>query len=622
MNDAVWVDIAQAAENGSSRPSQSAGELPPSPIATATVAGDVPRRSRSPGWAGKSEDVAFAPFLFHDALGAVVAPPVGRNRRISSNEQPRWNDANLDMNWLQPGQVLELPVLTGPGRHQPHVVHQPRRVGQRTERLEHSHLLGRPHRAGRGSAAGRFLRGGAGQAGCGGERAGPGVAHRFADLLLADAVRRVRPDRDHERQSGPRRGTVLAGRLGAAGSLPPDTPYFHAQYRQEYPAAAGQDYTIADLAGCGQFVGTVMSVTLAQDGWFGEGDDFFYIDGEEVPSLQGTGSEDYFNDAWGFRPRTGPWFGQPRWQGDRAGDSGVCYRWHVLDPVGFTKSLRVTIEHKGNYDDDLAGFYVERPEFVSSVAFWYQTGTPKRFAELPPWQQRRVPWQQQHLVRTFLAGGVDRRGQGRGADAGVLRRTSVAVLAECRNRGPLDSAVYRGRGRELRCAIDSSAGPAIRAVRHSHRRPARGGRGLPGDSRCRTGSAGLRLSAVQGTHTVIFQALDVAATGEQPTARPLAVEMLRLLQLPPPARREVKTHHEAHFVRLGIGRALYAYRLAYGKLPDSLETLVEVGIMPARYLKDENELPLKFRREGDFMVVESPAPNGWKHRWQGLDPRR
>ena len=109
---------------------------------------------------------------------------------------------------------------------------------------------------------------------------------------------------------------------------------------------------------------------------------------------------------------------------------------------------------------------------------------------------------------------------------------------------------------------------------------------------------------------------------EQPAAKPMAVEMLRLLKLPPPGGREVKTHNEAHFVRLGIGRALYAYRLAYGKLPDSLETLVESGIMPARYLKDENELPLKYRREGDFMVVESPAPNGWKHRWQGLDARR
>ena len=140
-----------------------------------------------------------------------------------------------------------------------------------------------------------------------------------------------------------------------------------------------------------------MSVTLGQDGWWGEGDDFFYIDGEEVPSLQGTGSEDYFNDAWGFRPRTSPWFGQPRWQGDNAGDSGVCYRWHVLDPVGFTKSLKVAIEHKGNRAEDIEGFYFERPDFLNSVAFWYQTGEPKLFGSLPPYPERRVPWQQHHL---------------------------------------------------------------------------------------------------------------------------------------------------------------------------------------------------------------------------------
>ena len=102
----------------------------------------------------------------------------------------------------------------------------------------------------------------------------------------------------------------------------------------------------------------------------------------------------------------------------------------------------------------------------------------------------------------------------------------------------------------------------------------------------------------------------------------MAIEMLRLLKLPPAATREVKTHNEAHFVRLGIGRSLYAYRLAYGKLPDSLETLVRSGIMPKRYLNDENGLPLKYRREGEYIVVQSPAANGWKYRWQGLDPRR
>jgi hypothetical protein len=131
------------------------------------------------------------------------------------------------------------------------------------------------------------------------------------------------------------------------------------------------------------------------------------------------------------------------------------------------------------------------------------------------------------------------------------------------------------------------------------------------------------VSALQaGPHTLTWEAVAGAGAAPQGTAKPLAVEMLRLLKLPPPARREVKTHHEAHFVRLGIGRALYAYRLAYGALPDALPALVDAGILPARYLQDENGLPLKYWRDGDFMVVQSPAPGGWQHRWQGLDPRR
>ena len=105
-------------------------------------------------------------------------------------------------------------------------------------------------------------------------------------------------------------------------------------------------------------------------------------------------------------------------------------------------------------------------------------------------------------------------------------------------------------------------------------------------------------------------------------ARPLAVEMLRLLPLPPEATRAVKTRHEAHFIRLGIGRAVYAYRLAYGELPASLETLVEAGLLPARYLADENEKPLRCWREGDYLMVESTGAEPWKHRWQGLDARR
>jgi hypothetical protein len=114
----------------------------------------------------------------------------------------------------------------------------------------------------------------------------------------------------------------------------------------------------------------------------------------------------------------------------------------------------------------------------------------------------------------------------------------------------------------------------------------------------------------------------LSTPGEPDQAKPMAVEMLRLLKLPPKAIREIKTDNEAHFIRLAIGRSLYAYRLAYGHLPDSLETLVKSDFMPKRYLKDENNVPLKAWREGDYMVVESVGPVHWKHRWQGLDARR
>jgi hypothetical protein len=94
------------------------------------------------------------------------------------------------------------------------------------------------------------------------------------------------------------------------------------------------------------------------------------------------------------------------------------------------------------------------------------------------------------------------------------------------------------------------------------------------------------------------------------------------LKLPPEVNREVKTDNEAHFIRLGVGRAVYAYRLAYGELPSSLDILVQSGMMSDRYLTDENGFALKSRLEGEYFAVESTAPNGWKHRWLGLDARR
>ncbi|MBI3119039.1 MAG: DUF2961 domain-containing protein, partial [Candidatus Hydrogenedentes bacterium] len=79
------------------------------------------------------------------------------------------------------------------------------------------------------------------------------------------------------------------------------TAYFHAHYRQEHPTISRQNYLIAEIEGHGHYVGTVLNVRQHTPSWYGEGDDFFYIDGEETPRLTGTGTEDYFCDGWGFR---------------------------------------------------------------------------------------------------------------------------------------------------------------------------------------------------------------------------------------------------------------------------------------------------------------------------------
>ena len=168
-------------------------------------------------------------------------------------------------------------------------------------------------------------------------------------------------------------------------SLPKDTAYFHAMYRQEYPCVMGRNYLLADIVGRGHYVGTVQSVVNMSPGWYGEGDDFFFIDGETEPRLRGTGTEDYFCDGWGFRQHDGPFYGVPLWEGYAAGNRGSVYRWHIADPVAFKKSLRVEIEHKGSqeFPDKTGSGFIERDDLMSSVAYWYQTEPHKPWPALP-----------------------------------------------------------------------------------------------------------------------------------------------------------------------------------------------------------------------------------------------
>ena len=126
-----------------------------------------------------------------------------------------------------------------------------------------------------------------------------------------------------------------------------------------------------------------MSVIENAEGWWGEGDDMFFIDGEKLPSINGTGTEDYFLGAWDFggksfsygllgAPVVGPEKKDARWS---------VYRFHLDSPISFTKSLRATIEH-GHANDRGDNFY--------SVAYWYQSEPHAEFPALPP-VDSRVP---------------------------------------------------------------------------------------------------------------------------------------------------------------------------------------------------------------------------------------
>jgi hypothetical protein len=176
-------------------------------------------------------------------------------------------------------------------------------------------------------------------------------------------------------------------------SLPGDIAYFHAYYRQERPAVSGRPYEFLDVKGKGHYVGTVLNVLQSQVGWFGEGDDLFYVDGATHPQLYGTGTEDYFNDAWDLRVASGLWAATPVAEGVRLGARLTGVRWHVPDPIPFTTSLRAGIEHAGytyNPDGTLRSGFEERQDFFSSVAFWYQTDVNEDLPE-PPYGKARLP---------------------------------------------------------------------------------------------------------------------------------------------------------------------------------------------------------------------------------------
>lgn len=225
-----------------------------------------------------------------------------------------------------------------------------------------------------------------------------------------------------------------------------DTMYFHARYKQEFPVPEFQPYTVADIRGCGHYVGTVLSIQSCNGEWLGESDDRFYIDGEAAPSLVGTGMEDYFSDAWNLRLfsnlRAGVTIYEPKTLDQRM----TAYRWHVAAPITFRKSLRMEMERRSfmTFRNPETGRvetfdFKYRPDWLSSVAFWYATEPAPRFWEFPPVEERLNPEimveTSQHIDSIRHSEGVRvvrRSNRAMGATGGASRKKMTYV----ENDGP------------------------------------------------------------------------------------------------------------------------------------------------------------------------------------------
>ena len=189
---------------------------------------------------------------------------------------------------------------------------------------------------------------------------------------------------------------------------PEELGYFHAQFRRQNPCPIHEDYVILDgVKGRGRYLGTVLGVrnVCIPEQWWGEGEVKMYFDGEEDPTICGTGAEDYVGCAWGLDECCTPRQGCSLC--DRELGLYSFYRWHTVDTVCFEESIKVTIMQMGygevaaakeklgdefvsypaaGADDDMC--YYDRSDDYCSVAYWYQTLPTNPFPPLPSREER------------------------------------------------------------------------------------------------------------------------------------------------------------------------------------------------------------------------------------------
>lgn len=190
------------------------------------------------------------------------------------------------------------------------------------------------------------------------------------------------------RNEGRRPARLICRIAHAPAALPPGTMLFKCKYRRE-EVCRTFDYPFLECRGQGRFVGAALMIDDAWRSWWGEGDEKIWVDGDLFPSFFGTGSEDFFGDAWGIRPLDEAFFACSAQETNKHHARTCCYRWMIPDSVPFRQKFRATIE---NYPENLWGTKaVDWDEDYVSTAYWYQASGGSDFFQ-PVAVENRRPW--------------------------------------------------------------------------------------------------------------------------------------------------------------------------------------------------------------------------------------
>lgn len=235
--------------------------------------------------------------------------------------------------------------------------------------------------------------------------------------------------------------------------MPAGTGHFYAKWRREHIPAVNlnrvnttgeHNYRVADAHGSGRLIGLNLNVFSNSLYWWGEGDPMIFIDNEPwPPGYHGTGTEEFFNDAYGFHKyRRAPGADPKKHEQNAGATAGVIlpglaepascyggnavYAFHLADSLTFRERIVVTFEH---------GTANNRTNDYASTAYWYAAPGARDFFVMAPAAERaavppdRWPAMRQELMKRSLP-NVQRR---------------FATIAEEIRKHPTDASLYKSR---------------------------------------------------------------------------------------------------------------------------------------------------------------------------------